>query len=197
MSKNYKHHSVHREWLQQIQPEGLVVAASVLEERGFNLDRNISNEKAILAELVEVEEVSLEHDGQNVTRLNQSQHDRFFREILKWGELGGNRLKVLSGAELRKQRHLMYDIPEYDEVLRPTYAVYELPECREDQEASQEEEEYQDSASAFLSQFITPPKAEEPQVKEDHKVKYSELDPRVLIVHLEGDVKLDAKRSEV
>ena len=189
MSKDNTHHSVHREWLQQIQPEGLVVTAPILEQLGFYLDRNIGDEKALLRDLIEIEEVSLDHDGQNVTRLLESQHKRFFEELLQWGEQGGNQLELLSGAKLEEQQHLSYDMPEYDEILSPTYALYELPE------AAEEEEEWEEN---LLDQFDQPSDEDaqaEDQPKEEVKVKYNELKPKLLIVYIKDDKKLDEKQS--
>ena len=126
MNQKTKQKNIHREWLQQLQPEGLVVTPSVLDDMGFYLNRNMSEARALLDELISVEKVSIEHQGQNVARLFKQKHERFFGELLHWNESGGHELHLLSGSKLGAQRQLGYKVPDYDETLRPSYALYEL-----------------------------------------------------------------------
>ena len=54
MSHGQTHHSTHSDWLQLLQPQGLVVTPIVLEQFGYYLDRNISDERALFDELLSV-----------------------------------------------------------------------------------------------------------------------------------------------
>jgi len=117
--------SYHRNWIQQLQPVGLVVSPHALEELEFYIDKQISEQRELLKELLTVEEVSVEREGRNIVRLPKERHERFFMELLGWSH---PELSFLSGSKLGGQRHLSYKLPEYDTPLRPTYALYQVPE---------------------------------------------------------------------
>ncbi len=102
----------HREWLGQIGPVGLVVSPNVLVKRGVFVDRQRAIEaQAKLAELVD--------DAGSAEEPVIGDPLALFRELLGWpdGWLAG----APGGPELPDS--LVVSLPEYEDHLRPTYAV--------------------------------------------------------------------------
>ena len=116
--------NVHRDWIQHLQPVGLVVAPHTLVDLDFVLDRNIGEVRELLRELLVVESVSLANEGRNVVRLPKKHHERFFMGLLGWSHQD---LAFLSGAQLAQQSQLSYVVPGYARPLRASYALYQRP----------------------------------------------------------------------
>ena len=103
----------HQEWLGYLQPAGLVVSAPALASAGAHVNRNIVPDHRRF--LDHVQEVSL--DGTLSTAI--ADLPAFLRSVLGWRAadvLGAPGADPLPDA-------LEVTLPEYNETLRPTYAV--------------------------------------------------------------------------
>jgi hypothetical protein len=102
----------HREWLGQIGQVGLVVSPNVLVKHGIGINRSRALEvQARLGELAESEK----DDGE--IRVNDA--IAFFREVLEWRET------IVAGSPggPALPDDLVAPLPEYEDNIRPTYAV--------------------------------------------------------------------------
>src|SRR5579862_2038502 len=99
----------HREWLGQIEPVGLVVSPNVLVRQGVFVDRQRSID-------VQTKLAVLAGDGEQARVADAV---AFFRDILDWPEssLAGSS----SGAPIPDA--LVAALPEYEDHIRPTYAL--------------------------------------------------------------------------
>ena len=108
----------HQEWLGYLQPVGLVVSPPALAAAGAYPNKNIIPDHARFLDLVEQVTVEGEDDPQPVIR----DFPRFATQILGWepADLLG------SPDGERVPETLEVALPEYNETLRPSYAVPEF-----------------------------------------------------------------------
>lgn len=105
----------HQEWLGFLQPVGLVVSPTALVSAQAQVDRNIAREQETLKALVREDEGG--DDG--TRRVWLPDLPAFFSQFLGWepGDLAGGP----GGPEVPPT--LDVSVPDYDDVLSPTYAV--------------------------------------------------------------------------
>jgi hypothetical protein len=105
----------HQEWLGFLQPVGLVVSPTALVSAQAQVDRNIAPEQETLKALVREDEGG--DDG--TRRVWLPDLPAFFSQFLGWepGDLAGEP----GGPEVPPT--LDVSVPDYDDVLSPTYAV--------------------------------------------------------------------------
>ncbi|MGH7555135.1 MAG: Eco57I restriction-modification methylase domain-containing protein, partial [Longimicrobiales bacterium] len=109
----------HQEWLGFLQPIGLVVSPTALVSAQAQVDRNIAREQEALRALVREDEGD---DG--ARRVLLPDLPAFFSQFLGWeaSDLAGGP----GGPELPSA--LDVSVPDYEDVLSPTYAVPQLEE---------------------------------------------------------------------
>ncbi|MBI4538945.1 MAG: N-6 DNA methylase [Gemmatimonadetes bacterium] len=113
----------HREWIGYVQPVGIVVSPPALRHAQGHVDRNISGVQERLRACVE--DVFLDGNPNAVPAITDLR--RLSTEVLGWepDDLVGEQDSEALPSELE------VPLPEYEEVLRPTYAVPD-PEPPED-----------------------------------------------------------------
>jgi len=110
----------HQEWLGFLQPVGLVVSPTALVSAQAQVDRNIAREQETLKALVREDEGG--DDG--TRRVWLPDLPAFFSQFFGWepGDLAGGP----NGPEVPPT--LDVSVPDYEDVLSPTYAVPQLEE---------------------------------------------------------------------
>lgn len=110
----------HREWLGFLQPVGLVVSPTALVSSQAQVDRNIAREQETLKALVREDEGG----DAGARRVWLPDLPAFFSQFLGWeaSDLAGGP----GGPELPST--LDVSVPDYEDVLSPTYAVPQLEE---------------------------------------------------------------------
>jgi len=108
----------HQEWLGYLQPVGLVVSPPALAAAGAYPNKNIIPDHARFLDLVEQVTIEGEDDPQPVIR----DFPRFATQILGWEP--ADLLGSPDGEPVPET--LEVALPEYNETLRPSYAVPEF-----------------------------------------------------------------------
>src|SRR4051812_24766135 len=108
----------HQEWLGYLQPVGLVVSAPALAAAGAYPNKNIIADHARFLDLVE--EIALEGKDDPVPAIRE--FPRFATQILGWEP--ADLLGSIDGEPVPES--LEVALPEYNETLRPSYAVPEF-----------------------------------------------------------------------
>jgi hypothetical protein len=117
MSANYESNA-HLEWLGYLQPVGLVVSPPALAAAGAYPNKNIISDHARFLECVE--QITLE--GESEPRAAVRQFARFATHVFGWEP--ADLIGTSEGGPLPDT--LEVTLTEYNETLRPTYAVREL-----------------------------------------------------------------------
>lgn len=114
----------HQEWLGFLQPVGLVVSPTALVSAQAQVDRNIAREQETLRALVREDEGG---DDDSTRRVWLPDLPAFFSQFLGWepGDLAGGP----GGPDVPPT--LDVSVPDYDDVLSPTYAVPQPEETGE------------------------------------------------------------------
>jgi hypothetical protein len=108
----------HQEWLGYLQPVGLVVSPPALAAAGAFPNKNIIPDHTRFLEVVEPVTVEGKEDPQPAIR----EFPRFAMQILGWEP--ADLLGSANGEPVPES--LEVALPEYNETLRPTYAVPEF-----------------------------------------------------------------------